>query len=141
MSVAKILATKGDNVFSIPGNTTVYEALKTMGERNVGALPIIDEGKLVGILSERDYARKIILKGKSSRSTLVSEIMTENPITVSPEDKIDTCMNLMTEYHVRHLPVIKEGKVIGMISIGDVVSSIIVSQKEIISHLQNYISQ
>ena len=141
MSVEKILETKGTNVFSITSSATVFEALKTMGEKNIGALLVIDNGKLVGILSERDYARKIILRGKASHDTLVSEIMTENPITVEPEDKIERCMALMSEKHIRHLPVLKQEMVIGMISIGDVVTQIIKSQKEIISHLQNYINQ
>ncbi len=141
MKVSDILQTKGINIFSISSNATVYDALKIMGEKNIGALPVIDDGQLVGILSERDYARKVILKGKSSQDTLVKEIMTEKPITVSTDDKIETCMGLMSEKHIRHLPVVKDGTVTSMISIGDVVTSIIKMQKETITHLQNYISQ
>jgi CBS domain-containing protein len=141
MSVEKILQNKGKYVFSITSTGTVFEALTTMCEKNIGALLVIDEDKLVGILSEKDYARKIILKGKTSHDTLVEEIMTRNPITVLPEDKIDKCMALMSENHIRHLPVVKDNAVLGMISIGDVVTQIINSQKDMIFHLQNYINQ
>ena len=141
MKVAEILQTKGSKVFSITSDITVYEALKAMGEKNIGALLVIEGQQLMGIISERDYARKIILKGKSSHDTLVKEIMTENVISISPEDSIEKCMELMSERHIRHLPVIKDGIVTGIISITDVVTSIIASQKETISYLHNYISQ
>ena len=141
MKVADILQAKGTKVFSITSDITVYEALKAMGERNIGALLVIEDQQLMGIISERDYARKIILKGKSSHDTLVKEIMTEKVISISPEDNIDKCMELMSERHIRHLPVIKDGIVTGIISITDVVTAIIASQKETISYLHNYISQ
>ena len=141
MSVAKILKAKGSKVYSVTSQSTVFEALQFMSEKNIGAVLVIDEGQLTGILSERDYARKIILKGKTSHDTLVAEIMTENPITVSSGDNIDACMSRMSEKKIRHLPVVDEGTVVGMISIGDVVTQIIQSQKDIIGHLQNYISQ
>ncbi len=141
MSVATILKTKGSYVFSVTSKSTVYDALVFMSQKNIGALLVMDEGKLTGILSERDYARKIILKGKTSHDTLVEEIMTESPITVSPDDEIDTCMNKMSEKKFRHLPVVKNGVVVGMISIGDVVTHIIETQKEVIGHLHNYINQ
>jgi CBS domain-containing protein len=141
MSVAKILAVKGSHVFAVNSHDTVLEALKYLGEKNIGAVLVIDGNKLVGILSERDYARKIILKGKASHDTLVSEIMTENPLTVTTQDSIDTCMAIMSEKHIRHLPVVNVGVVVGMISIGDVVTSIITSQKETINHLHSYITQ
>ena len=141
MKVADILQAKGTKVFSITSDITVYEALKAMGERNIGALLVIEDQQLMGIISERDYARKIILKGKSSHDTLVKEIMTEKVISISPEDNIDKCMELMSERHIRHLPVIKDGLVTGIISITDVVTAIIASQKETISYLHNYISQ
>jgi CBS domain-containing protein len=112
-----------------------------MGEKNIGALLVIENQLLVGIISERDYARKIILKGKSSQDTLVKEIMTKDVISVSPGDKIDKCMELMSEKHIRHLPVMQDGIVTGIISITDVVTAIIESQKETISLLHNYISQ
>ena len=105
MKVSDILQKKGSYVFSVTSSSTVLEALKIMSEKNIGALPVIDDGKLTGILSERDYARKIILKGKASFDTSVSEIMTENPFTISPEDKIETCMSIMSERHFRHLAV------------------------------------
>jgi CBS domain-containing protein len=141
MKVSDILQKKGSYVFSVASSSTVLEALKIMSEKNIGALPVMDDGKLTGILSERDYARKIILKGKASHDTQVSEIMTENPFTILPEDKIETCMSIMSDKHIRHLPVVKDGVMLGMISIGDVVTAIINSQKEIIDHLQSYIAQ
>jgi len=141
MKVSDILQKKGSYVFSVTSSTTVLEALRILSEKNIGALPVIDNGKLTGILSERDYARKIILRGKASHDTPVSEIMTENPFTILPEDKIEACMSIMSDKHIRHLPVVKDNVVLGMISIGDVVTAIINSQKEIIDHLQSYISQ
>lgn len=141
MKVADILKIKQRPLVSVESNITVYEALKVMGENNIGALPVIESDKLVGILSERDYARKIVLKGKKSHETLVREIMTEKVITISPEDSIDTCMEFMRDKHIRHLPVLVDGKITSMISIGDVVNAIIESQKETINQLQNYIMQ
>lgn len=141
MKVADILKIKQRPLVSVTSNITVYEALKVMGENNIGALPVIESDQLVGILSERDYARKIVLKGKKSHETMVSEIMTEKVITISPEDSIDTCMELMRDKHIRHLPVLVDGKITAMISIGDVVNAIIESQKETINQLQNYIMQ
>ena len=141
MKVSEILQSKGSNVYSITSGLSVYEALKTMGEKNIGALVVIENDQLLGIISERDYARKIILKGKASHDTLVREIMTERVITVGMDDNIDKCMELMSEKHIRHLPVVKDGRVAGVISITDVVTAIIASQRETISHLHNYISQ
>ena len=141
MKVSDILKAKGSNVYSITSGLTVLEALKVMGEKNIGALLVIENEQLLGIISERDYARKIVLKGKSSSDTLVKEIMTENVISVSPDDNIEKCMELMSGKKIRHLPVLIENKVNGVISITDVVTAIIESQKETISHLQNYISQ
>ena len=141
MSISKILAAKGFKVFSVTSNATVYQALELMGEKNIGALLVIDGEKLTGILSEKDYARKIILKGKTSQDSLVSEIMTPNPITINPNTHIDRCMEIMSEKHIRHLPVVENDKVVGMISIGDVVSQIITTQKETINHLHQYINQ
>ena len=141
MKVADILASKGSNVYSVTENITVYEALKVMGEKNVGALLVMEDERLKGIISERDYARKIILKGKSSNDTLVKEIMTEKVITVLPEDDLEKCMGLMSGRKIRHLPVVKDEKVLGVISITDVVTAIIDLQKNTIAHLQNYISQ
>ena len=141
MKVADILASKGSNVYSVTENITVYEALKVMGEKNIGALLVMEDDRLKGIISERDYARKIVLKGKSSNDTLVKEIMTENVITVLPEDDLEKCMGVMSGRKIRHLPVMKDDKVLGVISITDVVTAIIELQKNTIVHLQNYISQ
>jgi CBS domain-containing protein len=141
MKVSDILSSKGSNVFSVTENITVYEALKIMGEKNIGALLVMEDQDLKGIISERDYARKIVLKGKSSQETTVKEIMTPNVITVLPGDDIEKCMELMSGRHIRHLPVMKDDKVLGVISITDVVTAIIEVQKNTISHLQNYISQ
>lgn len=138
--VADILKAKGTAVFSIDPGITVYDALKIMGEKNIGALPVTEAGKLTGIVSERDYARKVVLKGRTSKDTLVSAIMTTEVITVSPSDSVEQCMNLMTGKKIRHLPVVENGALSGIISIGDVVMSIISTQKETIEHLQNYIA-
>lgn len=140
MKVADILHKKGDAVFAVNSNQSVLDALKLMSEKNIGAVPVIDDGKLTGILSERDYARKVVLKGKSSQDTLIHEIMTPNPFTVSPEEKLDALMALMNDKKIRHLPVVQNNAVVGMVSVGDVVSAIIASQKEMITHLQNYLS-
>lgn len=141
MKVSDILSAKGKNIYSVTGETTVYDALKVMADTNVGALPVIDDGKLSGIVSERDYARKVALQGKSSQDTLIKDIMTAHVLTVEPTDKIDRCMELMSDKHIRHLPVLKDGVVTGIISIGDVVNAIIKSQRDTIDHLKNYISQ
>jgi CBS domain-containing protein len=141
MKVADILQSKGNFVFSITANASVYDALKIMAEKNIGALMIIEADKLMGIFSERDYARKIVLQGKASHDTLVSEIMTPHVLTVSSSDSLEQCMNLMSKNRVRHLPVVDAEKVVGIISISDVVTAIIQSQQETIKHLQNYISQ
>jgi len=141
MKVSNILQVKGNKVYSVTGDVTVYEAIKIMGEKNIGALLVMGEDKMSGILSERDYARKIVLKGKSSRETMVKDIMTQDVLTVTPGDTIEKCMAIMTEKHIRHLPVVENDKVLGMISIGDVVNAIIETQKETIAHLQNYIAQ
>lgn len=141
MKVSDILQAKGNQIYSVNSATTVYEAVKVMGEKNIGALLVMDEGKLLGILSERDYARKVVLKGKASRETMVKDIMTENVLTVTTSDTIETCMEIMTQKHIRHLPILEEGKVLGMISIGDVVNAIIKTQKETIEHLKSYIAQ
>lgn len=139
MKVFKILANKKKQLLTVQGDITVYEALKVMGEHNIGALLIIENEQLKGIISERDYARKIALKGRNSHETLVSDIMTRDLFTITLEDSIETCMELMRDKHIRHLPVIEKGKVVGMVSIGDVVNSIIESQKATINHLSDYI--
>ena len=139
-TVQQLLRTKGSQVISISPEATVYEALWVMGEHNIGALVVLENGRLVGIISERDYARKIILKAKLSRETFVREIMTPNPITVRPLDNIETCMQLMTERRVRHLPVMEDADLLGIISIGDVVKEMIEQQAFLIEQLERYIS-
>lgn len=141
MKVSAILSSKGKNVYSVTGETTVYAALKAMAESNIGALLVIDNGQLSGIVSERDYARKVALEGKSSQDTLIKDIMTAHVLTVAPTDSIDRCMELMSDKHIRHLPVLNDTEVMGVISIGDVVNAIIKSQRETIDQLKTYISQ
>lgn len=140
MTVNQILSEKGADVYSIISTISVYDALKVLGEKNVGAVLVIEDGALKGILSERDYARKIVLKNKASKDTLVSEIMETNLITVGPTDSLDYCMELMSTKRIRHLPVVKDEHVLGVISIGDVVKAIIEVQKETIQHLDSYIN-
>ena len=139
MTVNQILDVKGIEVHSILSTITVYEALKIMGEKNVGALLIIEDNVLKGVISERDYARKIALKNKSSRETFVHEIMDRDVVTVKPTDNLDYCMDLMTIKRIRHLPVVADDQVVGIISIGDVVKAIIDIQKNTIDHLDSYI--
>ncbi len=141
MTVDQILSSKGKEVISILSTNTVYEALTVMSEKNIGAILIIEDTILKGILSERDYARKIVLKDKSSKKTLVSEIMETTVVTVQPSDNLDYCMELMSSKRIRHLPVLENQIVIGLISISDVVKAIIEIQKDTINHLNTYISQ
>ena len=141
MTVNQILSEKGREVYSVLPSITVYEALVSMSEKNIGAILVVEDNLLKGILSERDYARKIALKAKSSKKTLVHEIMAHNVITVKPNDNLEYCMELMYTKKIRHLPVLENDAIIGIISIGDVVKSIIYLQKETIKHLDSYISQ
>ena len=130
----------GGKIFSIAPDATVYDALALMAEKEVGALMVLAPGKqLVGIISERDYARKIILQGRSSRETTVQEIMTGDMFTVTSEDTVDEAMRIMTHHHIRHLPVLDQGKLAGVISIGDLVNAIITEQARTINHLHTYI--
>ena len=138
--VKDILATKGCDVWSIEPGAWVYDAMKLMADKGIGALLVMEGQKLVGIISERDYARKIILQGRASRSTEVREIMTSRVFYTEPERNIEECMALMTEKRIRHLPVIEAGQVSGVISIGDLVKAIIAEQKFIIEQLERYIS-
>jgi len=142
-SVREVLKTKTKEVWSILPYATVFDALKLMGEKKIGALMVIDDkGKVAGIISERDYARKVILKGKASKDTKVEEIMTpaSEMFAVRPENSVEECMILMTGKHVRHLPVFEKDKFIGVVSIGDVVKSIISEQEALIEHLSGYIA-
>ena len=141
MTVNQILSSKGSQVYSILSTYTVFEALTVMSEKNIGAILIIEDNDLKGIFSERDYARKIVLKAKSSKKVFVHEIMETNLVTVKQSDNLEYCMELMSANRVRHLPVIEQDAVIGIISIGDVVKAIIEIQKETIQHLNSYITQ
>jgi CBS domain-containing protein len=138
--VRDILRTKGHAIFSVEPSITVYQAVEQMCERNIGGLLIVEEHRLVGIFTERDYARKLILKGKSSKDTPISELMTKNPFTVTADNSIEDCMDIMTKKHIRHLPVVDGERITGVISIGDVVKQIMDEQRSIIEHLENYIT-
>ena len=140
MKVKDILQVKGDAVVSVSPDTIIFDALSLMSKFNVGAVLVMDNDKLVGVFTERDYARKIILKGRTSLDTSVSEIMSDELITVHPEESIAECMVLMSDKRVRHLPVVQNGKLIGIISIGDVVKYIIEEQEVVIEHFKMYIS-
>ncbi len=139
-NVKQILSQKKKGVFTTSPGTTVLEALKELESRNVGALPVVEGGKIVGMFSERDYARKVALKDRHADKTLVREIMTVKTFTVSPEQTIEECMAIMTVRRVRHLPVIDKDELVGIVSIGDVVNSIISEQKFTIKELEKYIS-
>jgi CBS domain-containing protein len=138
--VGSVMRRKSGEIWSIGPEATVYEAIEMMASREIGALLVVVEGRLEGILSERDYARKVVLQGKSSRGTRVREVMTAPVVSVSPEDSVDRCMGLMTECRVRHLPVLEDGRVVGIVSIGDLVKWIISEQQETIDRLHSYIA-
>ena len=138
-TVRQLLQAKGDTVYSIAPEARVYEALKLMAEKEVGALVVLAGGALAGILSERDYARKVILHGKSSHDIPVREIMTANVVTVNPGQTVDQCMALMTNNRIRHLPVVESGKLVGLVSIGDLVKELIAEQEQTIRQLETYI--
>lgn len=137
--VSQILQSKGNEVWSIAPDDTVYSALALMAEKDIGAVLVIESDEVAGIFSERDYARKVILKGKSSKEMAVSEVMTADVICVRPDQSVEKCMALMTEKRIRHLPVLDGGKLVGVVSIGDVVKAIISQQRVIINHLEDYI--
>jgi len=138
--VRNVLQAKGNSIISVSPASTVYDALELMVEKNVGALLVTNSGKLLGIFTERDYARKVILRGKSSKETLIAEIMTEHLTSVTPDNTIEECMQLMTNKFIRHLPVVDGGDLIGIISIGDIVKYIIEEQRFIIENLEQYIT-
>ena len=138
--VKAILATKGNDIFSIAPDASVYDAIHLLAEKEIGALLVMDGPLMVGILSERDYARQIILKGRSSEETKVREIMTTNVLHATPDNDTGECMTIMTKNRIRHLPVIDDSEVVGVISIGDLVRSIIAEQESTIGDLRKYIS-
>jgi len=140
MNVHNLLQSKKSETISVKPNTSVYDALVLMAEKNIGAVLVTSNDKLVGILSERDYARKIILKGKTSKETKVEEIMTKQVLFVQPEQSVEDCMAIMSDKHIRHLPVLEKGELIGIISIGDVVNAVISEKEFAIKQLENYIS-
>ena len=138
--IRSVLEFKGHDVFSVDPQTSVYEAIETMADRGIGALLVMSGDKLVGLISERDYARKIILKGRSSRDTRVEEVMSSPVVCAGPSDTVDDCMRIMTANRIRHLPVADGGRILGVLSIGDLVNWIITAQAETIGHLHSYIA-
>ena len=140
VSVGTLLDRKGRRVFSIAPEASVYSAIEQMAERGIGALVVLDHERLAGVFSERDYTRKVILAGRSSRETEVGEIMSTDLVTVAPTDGVNHCLRLMTENRVRHLPVVADGFVVGVLSIGDLVKQVIAEQEDTIDHLQSYIA-
>jgi len=139
--VNDILKEKGNEYFWVTPETITLEVLKVMAEKNIGAILIVENNKLAGIFSERDYARKIVLHGKSSSNTQVSEFMSSNVVKVESHTPITDCMQIMTDKHIRHLPVVENEKILGLVSIGDIVSRIIREQKNTIQQLENYITR
>lgn len=139
-TVRQLLEIKSAEVFSIAPDTPVIEAIRLMAERRIGALLVMEGARLVGILSERDYARKVVLQGRSSKDTPVRDIMTAEVVTVVPGDSTEQCMQIVTEGRIRHLPVIDAGQVIGVVSIGDLVKAVIAEQRQELDHLQRYIA-
>jgi CBS domain-containing protein len=138
--IGSVLQRKGSELWYVSPDQTVYEAVEKMAGKSVGALLVISEDNLVGIISERDYARKVILEGKSSKATLVGDIMTSPVIFVTADQTVDECMDIMTRRRIRHLPIMKDDSVLGIVSIGDLVKWVVSEQEETIEHLQNYIS-
>ncbi len=142
--VGSLIGKKGVQVWSLGPEATVYDAIAAMAEKQVGALPVMEGGRLLGIVSERDYARKVILQGRSSKETLVTEIMSSPVVTVTPTHTVGECMQIVTEKRIRHLPVVESGpggeRVVGMVSIGDLVNFVMQEQRETIQHLEAYIS-
>jgi CBS domain-containing protein len=139
-TVSQLLKVKGSEVFSVTPQDSVLHAIEVMATRHVGALLVMNQGSLVGIISERDYARKVILKNRSSHDTPVGDIMTSPAVSVTPEDTVHHCMERMTEGRFRHLPVVKNGRVVGILSIGDLVKAVIQEQSEHIEQLERYIA-
>lgn len=139
-TVRDILTSKGGQVWTTGPRDTVYEAIGLMGEKNIGALVVVEHDEVIGVLSERDYSRKVVLQGRTSRDTLVGEIISSPVITVRPKDSIGKCMQIMTERRIRHLPVVDESMLVGLVSMGDLVRWVMTSQSHTILQLQGYIA-
>ena len=139
-TVRLVLKQKDQSIWSVSPDACVYDAIEIMADKYVGALMVVSEGELIGVVSERDYARKVILQGKSSKQTQVKEIMTTPAIFVTPEHTVEDSMRIMTDKHIRHLPVVEDGKILGVVSIGDLVKWMISAQQQTISQLHNYIT-
>ena len=139
-TIAQLLNAKGDQIWSVEPKATIFEALEIMSEKEIGALLVMEDGKLTGIFSERDYARKVILKGKSSKETPVGELMTKKVFYIDSQNTINDCMAMMTAKRIRHVPVIEDNQVVGIVTIGDVVNQVISEQEVTINHLENYIT-
>ncbi len=140
LRVKHLLARKGQDVWSVDADEPVLEAIQIMADRHVGALPVLRNDALVGVISERDYARKVVLLGRSSAETPVWQIMSSPAVTVTPEQRVKECMQIMTEQRIRHLPVVEHGQMIGVISIGDLVRAVIEEQQETIEQLERFIA-
>ena len=138
-TIRQVLGAKALSIISITPDALIYDALVIMAEKHIGALLVLEGDHLAGIFSERDYAREVVLKGRSSRTSLIKEVMTTNVITVSPKNTVEECMSLMTGKRIRHLPVVEDGKVIGILSIGDMVKETIAEQEAVIKQLEHYI--
>lgn len=138
--IRSVLDRKGPALWSVPPDCKVYDAIALMAEKNIGAVPVLKDGVLLGMLTERDYTRKVILKGRSSQTTAAADIMLPAEITVSPLDSVQACLQLMTNHRLRHLPVVEDSKLVGILSIGDLVNWIIGTQDATIQHLENYLT-
>jgi len=139
-NIRHIIAQKGSDIWSVESTQTVYNAVRTMAELGVGALMVIDDGQLVGMFSERDYARKVILEGRASRETAVSEVMSSPPVTIHPQATAQEGLALMTQKRFRHLPVVDQQRLLGLVSIGDLVNAVIDDQQALIAQLERYVS-
>jgi len=139
-TIEAILAQKGREIFSVTPDTLVFDAIRMMDEKNIGAVLVVENGQLAGVFSERDYTRKLVLRGRQSRETPVGEIMSTNVTTVPLRESVDSCLRKMTDKRIRHLPVVDEGQLKGVLSIGDLVKYVISTQSATIAHLESYIS-
>ena len=139
-SISEILEDKGNQVWNVTPETVVFDAIKMMADKNIGALAVMEGDRVMGILSERDYTRKVVLQGKSSKTTQVREIISGQVVSATREHTVDDCLRLMTKHRIRHLPVLQDNKLVGIVSIGDLVNSVISAQRTTIEQLQTYIS-